>query len=521
VGFRRPRGGLTHRRTGLGLAALAAIALLAYMPSLWSGFVADDFALLELDKRYKGIDWAFSTNTFGEAGGGFFYRPLWVSWNALLHDVFGDSAVALHAVNLVLFAVVAIEVWLLARLVAGPRIAWIAAIVFAVYPRHGETVAWITGSTDLTAAAVALAALLALLAPWPPWVRVLVATTLAAAAALTKEVAFVLPALAFIVLWLRGDRRLRWIAPAAFAAALLVVGIVRYEVIGGFGGYSVYPWRPLRVVFVAVSYVVAAVTPPQLELIRYPALVLFPAAVLAVVVWRFLRVDRARQRVALAGAAWFAVAILPSLNVAVDLNTANGERLLFLPSVGIALVAAALLADIRPAWPLVLVAAGAAALCLGVAWDYVVAGRIADRVVDRAVAYGPEQGQLVLLTVPLTYRNALVFSGGDFDAAVARAGKPGLSTIFCIPVHVRDLARNQVTLRREDGVYRARTTWGAPFDFPVLRSAFPLNVGCSYSRGGPRRWPPGLRTLAVAEPRVPSPPAVYAYFDGDELRRLP
>jgi hypothetical protein len=224
---------------------------------------------------------------------------------------------------------------------------------------------------------------------------------------------------------------------------------------------------------------------------------------------------------ALAGAAWFAVSILPSLNVAVDLNTANGERLLFLPSVGIAVVAAALLADVRPTWPLALVAAGAAALCLGVAWNYVVAGRIADRVVDRAAAYGPDQGRLVLLTVPLTYRNALVFSGGDFDAAVARAGKPGLSTIFCVPIHVRELEGNQVRLRREDGVYRARTTWNAPFDFPVLRSAFPLNVGCSYSRGGPRAWPPGLRTLAVAEPRVPSPPAVYAYFDGDELRRLP
>lgn len=511
---------MSGRRTAFGVGGVGLLAFAAFLPSLWSGFVADDFALLALDKRFDGIDWAFSTNTFGEAGGGFFYRPLWVSWNALLHGVFGDSAVALHAANLVLFGIVAIEVWALARRLAGPRVAWIAAVAFAVYPRHGESVAWITGSTDLTAAAVALAALLWVLAPWNPWVRVFGATALAAAAALTKEVAFVLPALAFIVLSLAGERRLRWVAPATFAAALLAVGIVRYEVIGGFGGYSVYPWTPLRVVFVAASYVIAAVTPPQLELIRYPELLLFPAGVLGAIVWRARRLDRARLRLAATGAAWFAVSILPSLNVAVDLNTANGERLLFLPSVGVALVAAALLADLRPNWPLALAAAGAAALCLGVAWNYVVAGRIAHRVVERAVDYGPAQGQLVLVTVPLTYRNALVFSGGEMDDAVARAGKPGLFTTFCIPVHVRDVASGQVRVTREGDEYRARTSWNAPFDFPVLRSAYALNVECPYARGGPRSWPPGLRTLAVAAPRPSRQPVVYAYFDGAELRRL-
>jgi hypothetical protein len=238
-------------------------------------------------------------------------------------------------------------------------------------------------------------------------------------------------------------------------------------------------------------------------------------------VWRLRRLDRPRLRLAAAGAAWFAVAILPSLNVAVDLNTANGERLLFLPSVGFALLAAALLADLRPDWALGLLAAGAAALCLGVAYNYVVAGRIADRVVDRAVEYGPSQGQLVMLTVPLTYRNALVFSGGDIDDAVARAGKPGLFTTFCIPVHVRDLEANQAKIRREGAVYRAETTWKAPFDFPVLRSASALNIECPYGRGGPRTWPPGLRRLAVATPMPSRRPVVYSYFDGETLRRLP
>jgi hypothetical protein len=140
-----------------------------------------------------------------EAGAaGHFYRPFWTLWNLGLFRLFGASAVAFHLGNLLLYAVIVLEGWALASRVADPWRAWIAAAAFAGYPRHGESVAWVSGNTDLTAVAAGLAALLCATARWPLAARVLGAATLTAVATLCKEIAFVLPALAVLLLWRRG-----------------------------------------------------------------------------------------------------------------------------------------------------------------------------------------------------------------------------------------------------------------------------------------------------------------------------
>jgi hypothetical protein len=521
---------LTRRPELVRAAALVAVALAAFLPSLWAGFLADDFTLFHTVHHYAGLHWAFGRNDAGEAGqAGHFYRPLWVLWNVGLFNAFRDSKLALHLASLGLFAIVVLEVWTLARRLVDREAAWVAALAFALYPRHGETVAWISGNTDLTAVALALASLLCLLAHWPVWARVVSAAVLAAAAALAKEVAFVLPLLALLVLVVRplddraSTRRLRVLGPLAIAVALAGVLATRAIVIGGVGGYSEYPWRPVRVLGALASYVLAALSPPQLELTRQPLFVLVPLLVLATLVWRVWvlrrRGERDRLRVVALGAAWFALALLPVLNLAVDLNNANGERLLFLPSVGLALAFAALV-DPSRAWLLGAAGLAAFALCVSTAENWVVAGRITERTVRESLALAPRGSELIVLTAPESYRTAHIFPAADMNDAAAYYGRADLRTGFCLPMEVRFQRAGQGRLKAVGLVWHARTTWNAPFDFPVLRHASGLGSECGYERDSKSRWPIGLGLRGRAHPHPTGHrQVVLAYFDGRDIRR--
>src|SRR5207253_11287359 len=110
-------------------------------------------------------------------------------------------------------------------------------------------------------------------------IRVVSAAGFAALAVLAKEAAFVVPVLAFLVLWALRDRRARWLVPGATALAVLAVAIVRYEVIGGVGGYTAYPWTARRMIESLASYTAASVAPPDPELLRAKPPVLIPVGI--------------------------------------------------------------------------------------------------------------------------------------------------------------------------------------------------------------------------------------------------
>jgi hypothetical protein len=501
--------------------ALVVLAWVAFLPAVWSGFVSDDFLLLHNLRRAGGIGWVFSHNDAGEAGtAGHFYRPVWTLWNLGLFRAFGASTTAFHLASLVLYGLVTLEVWLLAASFVDRSRAWVAAAAFAVYPRHGESVSWVSGNTDLVSVAAALGALLLVRARLPFWARLALVALLTAAATLAKEVAFVLPLLALLVL----RRRRELVFPAAMMVVEAGVFAGRYASIGGFGGYSGYRWTPLHALGSAASYALAAGTPPSVPAFRYWVVFLVPAAILALAGWRLAVLRRRRDpglSLAGRGVVWFLVAVLPLLSLPVDLNNANGERNLLLASVGLALAFAGLLPPVRRAAGAVVAAAlaGGLALSLYSSFDWIEAGRLSERLVPAAEALAPRGGELVLLSAPEGYRTAHVFTGGDLSEVLGYRGRTDFTTAICVPVDVRQLRGDEIGFRASGSAYDGETHWTAPFDFPVLHGAAGLTGECSYSRspGGPE--PLGLGLRARAEPHPSRRPVVVAYFDGHDWRR--
>jgi hypothetical protein len=222
----------------------AIVGACLFAPGLASGRLADDFVILRTIHHVTDVLWPFSHNDLGQmAASGRFYRPLWVLWNAAINQLSG-SPVTAHVANLGLFGLICGEVAVLLRRLTGQRAALLGGLLFAVFPSHGESVAWISGNTDLLAVALGLAALLVGTGREPTLGTSLTAAALVGLAMLSKEIAVVFPVLAAILIWIgspadagRGERR-RWAPALAMLGAAVVVLVARGLVIHGLGGYG-------------------------------------------------------------------------------------------------------------------------------------------------------------------------------------------------------------------------------------------------------------------------------------------
>jgi len=130
---------LANARTWRGAAAIIAIVMAVYAPSLGGGFVwDDDIHLLE--------------NPVFEAGGLFSiwfsppqiinYWPLTFTSYWLEHALWGFDPLGYRVTNALLHALASIALWRVLLRLSVP-LAWLAAVVFAVHPVNVESVAWI------------------------------------------------------------------------------------------------------------------------------------------------------------------------------------------------------------------------------------------------------------------------------------------------------------------------------------------------------------------------------------------
>ena len=505
-------------------------AFVAFVPALWAGFLADDFVMLQTVHRLDLPLQAFTRTDIGTTRGDP-YRPLWLVANGAINRVTGDNALAYHLFSLVLYAAAAVLVVVIAGRFVERPVAVLAGVAFALYPRHAEAVAWIGASPDVMAGILSLAALAALTVRGAPTWALVASVVLGVAAPLCKESAFALPALALVLvgaLW--SDDAVPIRRRRAAATAVLIVGtgvdlLVRTMVVHGLGDYVGEPFGLHRLAVVVGSQLLATFTTSQMLVLEHPALLVIPVVLAALVVFGAVQTlrsgDGSRQRLLAVGALWYVLALIPVYNNAVALNNSNGERLLYLPSVGAALVigaVAAPLLEVRPGRVVLALGAGAAvAACLAASMDYVTAGVIRDRVVADTSRLAPEHATVVALNIPDSYRSARLLSAG-FAQAVAMAGRPDLNVLVCAPSIIETGQSQAVHFTvQPGGELLARSTASLPFETPESGRSISTS-GCVYRPSPLGHLAPGLGTAVLLRLTPTGTDTVYLWFDGVNMR---
>ncbi|MBT8336349.1 MAG: tetratricopeptide repeat protein [Gemmatimonadetes bacterium] len=384
-----PRG-----RGGVSPLAAVVIALLAigiFANTLGHGFAYDDRGVVVDNPTVTDGDPMAALSApwwSAEAGGGRLYRPATQAALATQWRVFDGSPAGFHVVNVGLHVLVSLLVAVLIATLLGHlsshvdarRTTWAVlagATVFAVHPVHVEAVANVVGQAELwSAVGVLTGALLHVRTRDGDAVtRVIGTLGLAACVALAfgaKESGVTLLLLLVLLEVGRARGVGGWLGVARREAPrmVLVAGVVgfllfvRWAVLGGLAGEDVTtvlaglsaPARWLTVLPVWTEYLRLLVWPVTLS-VDYDPGVLFPATgpapvrvllggivlagaiAIATLGWR-------RNRTVALGVAWFLVTILPVSNLLVPTGSLLAERTLYLPSVGLALVVAGLVAEI-------------------------------------------------------------------------------------------------------------------------------------------------------------------------------
>ena len=360
------------------LTAVALAAFLTYINTLGNGFVLDDFGLILFNDAVRTFDAAFLLTSDYWAGyegriSGL-YRPLTTLSLALEFHLWGERPELFHLTNTLLHAANALLVYSLGRHLGKAAIGLGAGLLFATHPLHSEAVAYVAGRADLLASLFALAALnCSLRARQTGKTRWRALAVLALAPGLLcKEQAAIVPGLLLGMDWLlwRQGRLKRW-PWAEYGAHILVLSVylcARYAALGGLTIASIdFLDNPLAGMPAHLRTINAGGV-----LLRYLALLLFPHRLSADYSFNaiplqneFLSLALIRTLLMLAavlfllyhfyqrpglwsfGALWLLVGLSPVSNLVLPIGTIMAERLLYLPSVGFALLSAVLL---QKAW---------------------------------------------------------------------------------------------------------------------------------------------------------------------------
>lgn len=416
---------------GLGLACAVL-----YAPALGAYFISDDFgtvAFLFFNRNdLNQLPWFL----FQSNDGGIYFRPLGQLFYFIDWSLWGLNPFGYHLTNVIFHALNCILVYVLAaRLSASRRVGFIAAILFAVMSVHSEAVAWIGARYDVICALFFLSSVLSFVLfrqrQIPKYYLVSLAMFLLALS--SKEIAITLPFVLLVYDLVCHRSTLEGI-PALFRRHLPywgILGIVfltRGLVFGRIGYGIRLDWNAFSYwLDKTISRVLNPLMIDDPETLRWLVL----AAALSLI-WFY----RSRRELIL-GAVW-----IPLVYIA-TFNSGASERSFYIPSFGLALALASIIAHPLPRWQSLYRPAGATilivlALIYGDALyaqnqQFQIAGEVARAIPDQVKASHsnlPTDARLVFTGIPdeLT-TGALIYITGLTPSFQLTYRNPTLSTM--------------------------------------------------------------------------------------------
>ena len=352
------------------IAVLLLLAVLPYINTLQNGFVYDDNNEVLSNpfiRSFAHVGDIFSTRILahlGARGATNYYRPISIFGFLICYKMFGLLPYGFHLANVLLHAIIVCLLFAVTkRLFKDQWLAFTATAIFALHPIHTESVAWISGVTDLDLAVFYLATFWFFLAGARPhgqrseWAQAGMVVSFILTL-LSKEQAVTLPLVAMVYEhFYREDRasttwrqkvarygslwllvpvyilfRIRFFG--AFAPVLLTPHVSWYEAILSTAPLAgEYLWKMLWPVHLIAYYLFHKSVTPADPRVLAGIVALGLCALAFAMLWK-------RGRLASFGFFWFFINIAPVLNSRWLGPNVFTERYLYLPSIGLCWVAA-------------------------------------------------------------------------------------------------------------------------------------------------------------------------------------
>jgi len=329
--------------------------------SLKNAFVWDDEFLIIDNPYIKSWDYVpkiFSTQLYeGSEMHSNYYRPVQLLSFTLDYSIWGLHPYGYHLSSLLLHIVnIALVYAILITIASSSTLAFLATLFFAISPVISSTTYYISARSDLLMALFFFLSFLFFSKYVEHNKKYMLALSLFMFifSLLSKEMAFILPALLILELW-RRRRRIKESFNIIVPYLIILLFYAGIRLLLNGGGDKIldnlsYPasiplWRRILTDFIIIpEYLKLLVYPYGLHMERFIEAargilqkeVIISICVIVLLLFAIIRMSR-RYRLVLFGAAWFLLSLLPVLNI-FPVSVFFGEGWLYVPSVGFFLI---------------------------------------------------------------------------------------------------------------------------------------------------------------------------------------